>query len=217
MPRYEEGFLCSDCYSRLRLIENYCPRCAAEVNQFADTRDGCQHCRGERLAFDGAVSAARYDGIARDILLRFKSGKNRVAGIPLSNLLIDSLRDASFIQDITAVVSVPLSRKGLGERGFNQAEFLARRVAEAFQLPLSTSNLVKVKETAPQAQLTPTERRSNVKGAFKLRRPQKFSDKTILLVDDVMTTGATLSECALALKKADAREVYAAIVLRLRV
>jgi ComF family protein len=217
MPRFEEGFLCSDCYSRLRLIENYCPRCAAEVNQFADTRDGCQRCRGQRLSFDGAASAARYDGITRDILLRFKSGKNRIAGIPLANLLIDSLRNASFIQDITTAVSVPLSRKSLSERGFNQAEFLARRVAKAFQLPLRSSNLVKVKETAPQAQLTPTERRSNVKGAFTVKRPREFSDKTVLLIDDVMTTGATLSECAHALKKAGAREVYAAIVLRLRV
>jgi predicted amidophosphoribosyltransferase len=134
MPRYEEGFLCSDCYSRLRLIENYCPRCAAEVNQFADTRGGCQFCRGERLGFDSAVAAARYDGLARDILHRFKFGRDRIAGIPLANLLVDSLRDASFIQNIATIVSVPLFVKTFRDRGFNQSELLACRVAEAFQL-----------------------------------------------------------------------------------
>jgi ComF family protein len=217
MPASEEGFLCSDCYSRLRLIENYCTRCAAEVNQFADTRGGCQHCRGQHLAFDAAVSAARYDGIARDILHRFKFRKDRIAGIPLANLLIDSLRGASFIQDVSAIVSVPLSRKNLGDRGFNQADFLARRISKAFHLPLISSNLVKVRETPPQAQLTPTERRSNLKGAFKVKKPRKFLGSAVLLIDDVMTTGATLSECARTLKKAGAREVYAAVTLRLRV
>ncbi|MFH1422040.1 MAG: ComF family protein [Planctomycetota bacterium] len=217
MPSEEKGFLCSDCYSRLRLIENYCEKCAAEVNQFANVSKGCQLCRYERFAFSGAVAAVRYDGIARNILHSFKFGKEKVAGIPLSNLLIDALRGASFISKISLIVSVPLSKKHFHERGFNQAEFLAHRVAKAFELPASYSNLIRIKETPPQAQLQPEKRRVNVKSAFAVKRPAEFSNKTILIIDDVMTTGSTISECASTLKKAGASRIYAAVVERLKV
>ncbi|MDD4995293.1 MAG: ComF family protein [Patescibacteria group bacterium] len=112
------------------------------------------------------------------------------------------------------LVPVPLHRKRLLERGFNQAEIIARLIGKNTGWPLESENLYRKKNTAPQAQLEDEKRKANLVGAFGVRNPERFENKKILLIDDVYTTGSTIKECASTLLAAGAAEVGAWVVAR---
>lgn len=118
------------------------------------------------------------------------------------------------VYGIDCVMPVPLHVSRLRHRGFNQSLILAHRVAESFGLTLSYDNLIRIRPTRPQVNLSGEERLRNVKGAFSLRRPGDVEDRCILIVDDVFTTGATMNECASVLKRAGARSVIALTLAR---
>lgn len=112
------------------------------------------------------------------------------------------------------ICPIPLHKKRLRWRGYNHAEELAKQLGQAFSLPVVADALIRIKHTAPQANLGREERLKNMKGVFEVRNPQKIAAKNILLVDDVYTTGATMEECARILKKAGAARVFGAAVAR---
>jgi ComF family protein len=112
------------------------------------------------------------------------------------------------------VMPVPLHTKRLRMRGFNQALLLAVGAAERFNIPLVYDNLVRVRYTRPQVELSGLERTANVQGAFQLARPDAVEDKRILLVDDVYTTGSTMNECAKVLKDTGAAAVIVLTLAR---
>lgn len=109
------------------------------------------------------------------------------------------------------VVAVPATKRGKAERGYNQAELLAKKVAKQLSLPFDNKILIKIKDNKKQHDLNVEERRANVKGVYKVT--SELKGKTVLLVDDIKTTGNTLSECAKQLRLCGAEEVYTAVVL----
>ena len=115
---------------------------------------------------------------------------------------------------IDAIIPVPLHRQRLIQRGFNQALLLAHIMSSRSGAALMLDNLVRVKATRPQVELTGDERKMNVAGAFLLRKPEKVTNKHVVLVDDVFTTGATMNECSLVLKHAGASQVTALTLAR---
>jgi ComF family protein len=114
--------------------------------------------------------------------------------------------------DVDAIVPVPLHPVREKKRGFNQSRVLAKRLSHLKNIDLMDKRLVKVKNIPPQTSLEANERARNVRGAFKVKRPETIKGKVILLVDDVYTTGSTLRECSLALRKAGAKEVRAVTI-----
>ena len=137
--------------------------------------------------------------------------------IPLTSLIITHFQlieksTADFVNFI--LVPVPLERKKLKWRGFNQAEEIGKELANFFGIPLITNCLIKIKETLPQVELSDEERRENIKGAFLVKDKELIKNKKILLIDDVYTTGATMEECARVLKKAGAKEVIGIVIAR---
>jgi ComF family protein len=108
---------------------------------------------------------------------------------------------------VDAILPVPLHRLRLAERGFNQAVDLARPLARVRGVPLLYNALDRVRHTAPQFGLSVPQRRENIRGAFQVPRPHRVKGRRILLVDDIITTGATVAECAKVLKKAGAAQV----------
>jgi ComF family protein len=118
------------------------------------------------------------------------------------------------ISDIDLIIPVPLHTKRLRFRGFNQALLLAQQIHEAYRIPLSYDNLLRVRATQPQVELSGEQRIMNVAGAFDLRDPGMLADKLALLVDDVFTTGATMNECAAVLKNAGASQIIGVTLAR---
>ncbi len=129
----------------------------------------------------------------------------------IAPLLIEQLTEMG-VSNIDVVVSVPLSKKRLRWRGYNQSEILAQAIGQHFGWPVNTNDLIRKVHTRPQVGLNAQQRQKNVKGIFGLKDFTPFDGKNILLVDDVLTTGATLSQCAKMLKLAGAAEVYGLVL-----
>lgn len=175
-----------------------------------DEHDLCTICRESLVNFDTAYSFGSYEGPLRQLIHLFKYGKVESLAKPLSRLLARSLpQNESF----DCIIAMPMHWRKHWERGFNQAELLARPIARRYGLKLS-SNLRRARYTKSQAGLTEPQRRENLRGSFRLRRPEEISGRRILLVDDVFTTGATLRAAAVALKSAGAARVSALTLAR---
>ncbi len=153
--------------------------------------------------FDAAYCFGEYEGALRELIHLFKYGRMKPLSRPLSAHLAAALpRDQPF----DAVVPVPLHWRRAWSRGFNQSELLARAMARRCGIPVLKS-LIRDRATETQAGLTHARRRSNVANAFRMKRRRSVQGMRILLIDDVMTTGATGSACATALKRAGAKSV----------
>ncbi|MBI2920592.1 MAG: ComF family protein [Planctomycetes bacterium] len=212
--RAAEGF-CDACH--LEIFASDGPTCGRCGRFLRAPGVACKDCRETRYAFDRARGAARYTGLLRALVRRFKLGGEPHLARPLGDLLAD-MADREF-RGVDAVVPVPLSRRKLLTRGFNQAELLAEPVARRLGKPLYPKALRRLRKAFKQAFLTRGGRLANSEGLFApnrrwLRPAPDFSGKRILLVDDVITTGATASDCARALKEMGAREVFAVAVGR---
>ncbi len=207
------GGLCMECRDSISFICGpACARCSSPVGHHART-GGCPHCTRKNFAFTGAAAAGRYDGLLRELVLQLKYGHRPVLARPLGALMAARVRGGD-AAGMDLVVPVPLHRKKFRERGFNQAELLARRVASRLHLALRNDVLLRTKDTQAQTGLDRSSRRKNVEKAFAVRNGADIRGARILLVDDVMTTGSTLSECASALKRAGASKVEVLVAAR---
>jgi len=159
-------------------------------------------------------SAGFHEGKLRRALLAHKYGGREYLARGLGEMLLFLAREVGLSADL--VIPVPLHPHRQWERGFNQAEALARVVARGLGSEVTSDVLLRRRETIPQSQLNKEERRKNVKGAFFIQKRANLELKRILLVDDIYTTGATLQECARALLEAGAQEVKALTVARRR-
>jgi ComF family protein len=213
------GPLCEACRDYLlkssaAALNSVCPRCALKVGPFADLGGGCASCRNRSLGFDAAFAMGSYEGDLRDLCLRLKHERNAWLATCLSGLLVESRRDAfSNLSSDALVVPVPLHWSRYWERGYNQAEALAEGIAKQLKLPIRRM-LKRVVRTGRLANLSRTARGEAVRNAFRARAHSKIKGRTILLVDDVLTTGATCGAAARALKQAGAARVVVAVVAR---
>lgn len=210
-PAWDGEGLCAFCASRVPPPAPRCPRCGRTAGPFAE-QDPCAACADEDLRLDGVVAAHAYTGVPRDLVLALKYRACLEAAVPLGRALADALRSADVPGDL--VVPVPLSRRRHRQRGFNQAALLAVQVARALDLDLDDDRaLVRHRHTPPQVGQTRGRRRRGPRGAFRARR-RLVQGRSILLVDDVLTSGATARACAVTMRRAGARSVVAAVACR---
>jgi ComF family protein len=174
----------------------------------------CGACRRRAPGFDYARSAARYEDVMREALHAFKFRGRQALAAPLGELMVEATEGGLPVGVPTLVVPVPLHPRRQRERGFNQASLLARRVGRAWRVPVRDDALVRAVATPSQTELDAPARRANVRGAFRVRRPDAVAGHHVLLVDDILTTGATLSECARCLREGGAATVGALTVAR---
>jgi ComF family protein len=185
--------------------EYFCVQCRAPFrNAFPLDEQGlCALCRRGVSGFNAAYSYGFYEGELRELIHLFKYGRVQTLAKPLGRFLALALpREESF----DTIVPMPLHWRKRWERGFNQADLLAREISRRTHTPVRNA-LRRVRFTATQAGLTNAKRRKNVSGAFRPRGEQALGGQRVLLVDDVMTTGSTAAACARALKMAGARRV----------
>ena len=133
--------------------------------------------------------------ISKTAISNFKFNENLHDGRILCKLLNDRLEEKDWINDIDCIVPVPLSKKKLRQRGFNQCDIIAKQISKRFNIKVCKNNLIKIKNTKEQHKSKAQDRYLNILGTFKVKDNKLFDDKNILLVDDVITTGSTLIEC----------------------
>jgi competence protein ComFC len=203
--RRSSDVLCRVCFEALpRVGGPVCGRCGLPT---AFATFVCEQCKNVDFGFESARAPLRYEGVGKEIVHALKyRGYKKVVGKLASPLMLQVVGDERF----DAVVPVPLHRSRLRKRGFNQAGLLARGVAEKINAPVS-DKLKFVRSTRDQVELSAAQRRANVAGAYRASAPLRGK---VLLVDDVFTTGATMSACATTLLRAGAREVHALSLCR---
>ncbi|MDP3791353.1 MAG: ComF family protein [Candidatus Omnitrophota bacterium] len=153
-----------------------------------------------------AYSACLYEGITKDLIHSFKyKGKTALTGI-FAKIMINYIRENPEITEVDMITAVPLHKARLKEREFNQSLLLANKIAKEFSMPIKHT-LEKTVKTRYQNELSKSDRLVNLKNAFRVYKNTNISGKSILLIDDVMTTGATLNECAGILLSGDAKRV----------
>ena len=209
LPRVVQGPLCGDCLASVRPLEGrVCERCGAPN---AGHESLCRRCREGLFAVDAVRAAFAYRPPIRELLHAFKYRGRLDAGCALADWMAGLYPRHPEIAGARAVVAVPLHRRRLRERGFNQADRLADAVARVAGLPRRTG-LVRVKKTAAQWELSRAERLANLEDAFAWEGPPPPS--RVLLIDDVCTSGGTLEACGRALQAAGAEEVKAFVLAR---
>ena len=203
--RRSSDVLCRECFEALpRVGSPVCGRCGLPT---AFATFVCEGCKIVDFGFESARAPLRYEGVGKEIVHALKyRGYKKVVGKLAVPLMLQVLGDERF----DAVVPVPLHRSRLRKRGFNQAELLARGVAEKINATVSDTLKV-VRSTRDQVELSAAQRRANVAGAYTAGGPVRGK---VLLIDDVFTTGATMSACAATLTRAGAREVHALSLCR---
>lgn len=204
-------YFCPGCLQALVPLEHpLCACCGTMVSGGDGPEPLCAACRDQTPAFDRARAAFAYRGSLREVIQCLKyRGKTQLAR-PLGRLMHAVYRSFWQPPAVDLILPVPLHQRRLRERGFNQALLLVRRWPRAAgepRMPLDCSVLVRTRATAPQAGLDRSARRANISGAFAVRHPERVAGRRLLLVDDVITTGATVGECARVLKQSGAAGV----------
>lgn len=198
--------------------EDYCTRCGASQGPGVGVVKDCNLCREYRDGFGTreCVAAGLYAGVLKEMCLALKFGGERKIAVPLAAWLAQLCFDRGIADRIDAVVPMPLHIIRRFERGYNQAELIAREIAQALRKPVLDDLMKRERATNRQAKLSAAQRKSNVQGAFEVRsgRSAAVEGKRLLLVDDVMTTGATLGAAARTLKKGGAKAIYGAVAAR---
>lgn len=208
---------CAGCWDALPLLGPAgCPVCG---RPFVGLPDGlaCAACRAAPPPYAWARAVAAYRDGMRAAILALKFGPRPAVARPLATLLGEAgarLLPAPPAECVDALVPVPLHPTRAAERGFNQAELLAAPCARRWGLPLLGRALVRTRPTVPQTDLDPEARRANVAGAFAVRRPAVVAGLRLLLVDDVLTTGATVAAAARALQSGGAAAVGVLVLAR---
>ncbi len=212
----EKTWLCQDCQALLEIQEeNFCPVCGKVTFDFK-THDFCKR----KTSLEGLFWAVDYNNpLVKKLILKFKyESFAKELAQPLAKVLISHFLLTGFFQGRAldnsqfVLVPIPLTKRRLKWRGFNQAEEISKEISKFSQLPVENF-LIREKEREPQMKIQDLKKRKeNIKGVFSCHLPEKVKGKKILLIDDVCTTRATLEEAAKVLKKAGAKQVWAAVI-----
>jgi competence protein ComFC len=196
-------FFCRKCHNKLIYLQApLCIRCSKPIR----TGTICNNCQSRNWDIDGIYSVFKYGGAIRHAIIQFKYENIKVLADPLSHFMLEYLKEHHLSFDI--IIPVPIHKRRLRERGYNQSLLLAKKLSHMTRLPVVEGSLLRTKNTPHQASSDSVEqRRENIRNAFKCVN-HDISGKRILLIDDVCTSGATLNSCATSLKSAGAASVW---------
>jgi competence protein ComFC len=198
--------ICTQCFQRLPIIEEpVCERCGRPIRAYS--RQLCSECLEHERFYQRSRSVGLYRDYLRSLILAIKYHGRSELSVPLGQLISARLEGEPLLRRVNGIIPVPLHPERLMQRGYNQAELLAYPAAKRFRIPVFPELIIRERRTERQSKLSRDERRNNVQGAFRLARPGEVRGKRWLLVDDILTTGYTASECAKVLLAAGAQWV----------
>jgi ComF family protein len=207
----EGAWICEKCEKKIVTVKSpTCPIC----NKLTKNGHFCSRHRKDK-ALTGIIVAAYYrEGPLKEAIHFFKYRYIREIADLLADLVIERLK-LGFPYGDLVIIAAPLHRSREAMRGYNQAELLAKRVSKDYDIELVSDAVRRVMNNRPQVEMTGEERRKNIKGVFAMGLGiERVKNKTVLIVDDITTTGATLNEIALVLKKAGAKHVWGLVVAK---
>ena len=207
----ENSYFCQVCLEKVPLIEKFCCPVCEKLSWLGKTCSSCQR----KTYLTGLIYACSYKtSIVKEAIQALKYNYLQELAKPLTSLLIKLIRNSYFLSNFNEPISnyliipIPLYHKKFLWRGFNQAELITKELAKEFDLRSKNDLLIKIKDTASQVDLKGEKRLLNVKDVFQVKNKKIIRGKIIFLVDDVITTGATLNEAAKVFKKAGAKEIW---------
>jgi ComF family protein len=211
-------YICKTCWREIKLIKKpYCETCGYPLSSLAALPElipTCDRCP-DNPSFRKARSVAEYDSAAGEAVRLLKYSGKTIMAKPVANLMIKAMPVFFGMEDYDYIVPVPLHKKRKQKRGYNQAELIGEELSKATGIPIETHSLVRTFNTPPQVNLPYKDRQANVKGHFDVIDSSGIAGKRILLVDDVLTTGATVNESAnILLRKGKASYVDVFTLLR---
>ena len=203
-------YICKPC--RLKIKRNmppFCLACGRHLEKKNRNKSICPGCLKKVFNFDRAFSPCLYEGVIKELIHEFKYKSKNHLGKPLSGIMTDFIKEYDLpISYLDLIIPMPLHKTRLREREFNQAEILSRHIASEFNKELASGALIRHRLTKTQTELPLDQRYLNVKDSFSVANNFDLRNKNVLLVDDVLTTGATSSEAAYAIKNAGANIVF---------
>ena len=209
IPDFDSKPFCDKCEKSLPINNGKkCKICDLEISGESEV---CDFCKTNHKFFDKTFAPFKYEGDVQKAVIKFKGENAKYLAKPMASLIVKYLGDE--MNNIDFVVPVPSSEKSMKRRGYNQCNLLAKEIEKLSGKEVRYDLLVKDKETAEQKNLPFAERKTNIESAFKLLTHKRTKGKNILLIDDVMTTGATANACARLLKP-HCNKVYVAVFAR---
>ena len=211
----EDIGVCQQCLEEITSVKGpVCRRCAARIPEIPGQKETCPRCERDRLRFDATYSLGEYTGLLRDTVIQMKSDRSERYARLCSRLLLlrfgERLRELNF----DAVLSIPTSPWRRWIRGTNAPAVMAQEIASTLQVPMARGLLEWVRTPLTQHGMSRAGRFRNVRGNLRVARGFRFDSPRLLIVDDVLTTGATCSEAARVLKSYGAEKVVVAVVGR---
>ena len=199
-----DGNLCPECLNNTTFNnKNTCPVCGRKTVR----KEICIECKARPPLFEYGMSALIYEGTAVTLIHKFKNGDAYLRDY-FADLIVEKLND--FLQ-FDYIAYVPMTKKAESRRGYNQSKLLAQSISERINIPV-TDVIEKIKDTTAQKALTSKDRAKNLEGSFKAKSKNALLDKNVLLIDDILTTGATADAVCMSLFHAGAMRVFLATI-----
>lgn len=197
------NFLCKKCYDEINFITFGCEKCGGQLNSFTRV---CDNCKEKERNFDYVICVSNFDGSAKNLVYKLKYGKQEYIANTIALFMADKFKEVCN-EHIDIVTCIPTTRKRFLERGFNQADLIAQKVTDYCNLKYFKNIILRIKDTSTQTHLSRQSRQENLQDAFIVVDNVDLKDKTVLVIDDVYTTGATLDSAAKVLKEKGACKV----------
>ncbi|NQT95769.1 MAG: ComF family protein [Candidatus Omnitrophica bacterium] len=210
------GYLCKDCLGKIKRNQPpLCTRCGRSLNTYnKNLKAICADCIGKSYSFKQAWQCCEYEGLTKELIHKFKYNKKVFLKEPLAEILCQFAMSYIDYKTIDNIIAVPMNKRDLQARGFNQAELLAEVLSKKLGIPYIKNLLIKTKRTKEQIGLNRGRRLKNLEGAFHTNKSICLNQKVLLLLDDVYTTGATANECSKTLLVSGAESIYSFAIAR---
>lgn len=207
--RIVEDIICTNCRNELIRQKDFCAYCGSSLKN-----GKCFICQNENILFDQICSVFEFDNVLQKLIHHFKYDEKKKIAAFFAECAINYIEFNNLFKKIDCIVPVPLHSVKKRLRGFNQSELIARKIAQHFDWNLCSSIIHRNRFTKTQTNLSKKERKQNVAGAFSLKKGTNLNGKTIIVVDDVFTTGSTINALADLLKNNGAEKIYAFTIAR---
>lgn len=183
--------------------KNLCKKCEIEIKKYQLNEIE----KVKNKNYDYQIKILKYENIIRKKIIDYKFNEKSYLYKTFGKIILNNKKIYSFLKKYDIILCVPMYKKKKKQRGYNQAELIAKELSEKLYIEFSLNNLVKIKDTKKQSTLTKIERTQNLKDAFEVKNKGILKNKKIILFDDIFTTGSTVNECCNVLKKAGVKEI----------